>query len=121
MLGIIGLGNMGKNHLRVLYELKIPFVACDSDETKENLAKIYNCKFYTNYKEMLKHEKLDGVIIATPTEMHAEIALECIKEGINVLIEKPITQDIKEAQEIVNLAKEKKLLQWLGMLNSLIH
>jgi predicted dehydrogenase len=65
---------------------------------------------YTDYQEMLQKEKLDLVAIATESGKHAEIALICIKEGCNLIIEKPIALSLEDADAIIQTAKEKNVL-----------
>ncbi len=79
--------------------------------------KIYNekselnlsVKKYTDYKELIKNEKIDVVIIATESGYHEEIGLYCLENNINVIIEKPIALSIEGAQKLVDKAKEKGL------------
>ena len=114
---VIGIGSMGKNHARIYAELDNVNLAAlaDTNETLVNeLAEKYNAKAYTDYKDMLKNEKLDLVSIAVPTKKHKEVALEAINKKINVLIEKPIAADIEEAKEIIGAAKKNKVKLTVG-------
>ena len=113
---VIGVGSMGKNHARVYNEIDIVKLVAVSDINKKNkkIADKYNCKFYDNYKEMLEKEKIDLVSVAVPTKLHREIALHVINKGIDILIEKPITSTVEEAQEIIEKAKEKNIKLMVG-------
>ena len=114
---VIGIGSMGKNHARIYAELDNVNLAAlaDTNETLVNeLAEKYNAKAYTDYKDMLKNEKLDLVSIAVPTKKHKEVALEAINKKINVLIEKPIAADIEEAKGIIDAAKKNKVKLTVG-------
>lgn len=64
-------------------------------------------KKYTDYKEMLRNEKLDLIAIATESGKHAEIALDCIEAGCNLIIEKPIALSLEDADKIIEKAKQK--------------
>jgi predicted dehydrogenase len=64
---------------------------------------------YTDYKEMLKKEKLDLIAIATESGKHAEIALDCLEAGCNLIIEKPISLSLEDADRIIEIAKRKNL------------
>ena len=116
-IGVIGLGVMGTNHTRVYSELdNVNLIAiCDPNiETLEALSTKYNTKKYSNYKEMLVNEKLDAISLCVPTLLHKKIALDIIKNNINILIEKPIATTTDEANEIINLAKEKNIKLMVG-------
>ncbi len=104
---VIGTGNMGKNHVRAYSEMDgVKLVAiADISENAEQLAEKHGCKYYSDYKEMLESEKLDAVSVCVPTSMHYSVAKDVISRGVSLLIEKPITRDVKEAEEIVGLAK----------------
>ncbi len=62
---------------------------------------------YTDYIELLDEVKPEVVAVTTESGCHAQIAIECIKRGVNVLIEKPIALSMKDAREIVKLSREK--------------
>lgn len=66
-------------------------------------------KKYIDYKELIKKEEIDIVIIATESGYHEEIGLYCLENNINVIIEKPIALSIEGAQKLVDKAKEKGL------------
>ncbi|NME35809.1 MULTISPECIES: Gfo/Idh/MocA family protein [Fusobacterium] len=66
-------------------------------------------KKYTDYKEMIKNEKIDVAIISTESGYHEEIGLYCLENGINTIIEKPLAMSIEGAQKLVDKAKEKGL------------
>ena len=66
-----------------------------------------NIRIYENYKEMLEKEKPELVAIATESGKHAQIALDCIDAGCNLIIEKPIALSIADAEAIIKKGKEK--------------
>ncbi len=110
-IGIIGLGNMGMNHVRVYTDIPDVEVVslCDvSEAMRINASKICNSAvLYSDYKAMLKNEELDGVSIVVPTKFHKEVALEAIGQGVNILLEKPIAQNSQDASEIAEQLKKK--------------
>jgi len=114
---VIGIGAMGKNHVRIYTDLdnvKLIAVAdCDSEQVKKITNK-YNIKGYINYLEMLNKEKIDLVSVVVPTTLHKQVAIDAINKGINVLLEKPIATTISEAKEIIKKAKEKKVKLMIG-------
>jgi len=117
-IAVIGTGVMGANHVRVLSELEGIKLAAISDVSKdkvEKLASQYNVsKTYYDHNEMLKNEKLDGVIVAVPSSFHKKIVLDCIKHGVNVLVEKPIAHTLEDADEMINKANEKGIIFTVG-------
>lgn len=112
---VIGIGNMGKNHARVLSEISnLVGVADLSSELGIPLAEKFNTKFYSDYTEMLDLEKPDAVSIAVPTHLHKTISITCIKKGIPVLIEKPIADSLEAAKKILNEAKKRNAVVMIG-------
>jgi predicted dehydrogenase len=69
-------------------------------------AKRYNCHYYLDYKQMLKKEDLDVVHILTPHYLHPPQAVQALSKKINVLTEKPISIDPKDAQEMIKISKK---------------
>jgi len=114
-VGVIGIGSMGKNHLRVYSEMNQEIVGiADINIEKGNfLAKKYNTKFFRDYKELLKKD-LDAVSIAVPTTLHKKVALDCMEKGINILIEKPIADTLRNALEIKAKAEKEDLKVMVG-------
>ena len=115
-IGVIGTGGWGKNHLRVLNELKVLAAICDlnADRAREN-SKKYGVEAYTDVDSFLKHD-LDGVIVSTPTKTHFQIASKVIESGRNLLVEKPFTYDVEEGERLVKKAKEKKTILTVGFI-----
>ena len=112
-VGVIGIGNMGWHHARVLSLLKDAELigVADLDEERGKLAmEQFNCNWYGNYKDLL--HQVEAVCIAVPTLFHHEVGLECLKSGKHVLIEKPIAANKEEASSLINASNNaKKLLQ----------
>ena len=116
-VGVIGVGSMGKNHVRVLSELQDVKLIGISDKDKKTLNKIskkYDVEGFLDYKELLKRE-LDAVSIVVPTTLHKKITLDCIENGIkNILLEKPIADSVESGEEIVRICKEKNVRLMVG-------
>ncbi len=113
---LIGCGRIATNHVKAVLNNGLEFVAaCDIDlsaiETllaKHDLQNDTSIKRYEDYKEMIaNHPDLELVAIATSSGAHAEIALHCIENGINVIIEKPMAMSIDDAEKIIKLSEEK--------------
>lgn len=114
-VAVIGTGNMGQHHVRIYSEMPdVDLVAvCDKDEKKgKELASEHNCLFYSDYRKMLKENKIDAVSIAVPTFLHHQIACEVLGMDAHVLLEKPIAATLKEAKDIIKKTKKnnKKLM-----------
>lgn len=116
-VAVIGVGAMGKSHARVYSNMNnVELIAvCDIDkEAAKNMASKYKANYYSNYKEMLKKERLNAISICVPTKLHKKIADDFIKNKINVLIEKPIAATIKEAKEIIKEAEKNRVKLMVG-------
>lgn len=114
---LIGCGRIAVNHMKAAINNDLEIVAvCDVlPEKMEGILEKYDLqenvtiKRYTDYKEMIGAERPDLVSIATESGIHAEIALYCIDNNVNVIIEKPMAMSIEDADKIIALAKEKNV------------
>ncbi len=117
-VGIIGLGNMGMNHLRVyLNTPSVDVVAlCDINEDNLNNAAKFckNAAVYLDYAQMLANESVDAVSIVAPTKFHKEIALAAIELKKHILLEKPIAQNSEDAKEIAQSVKQNNVKCLIG-------
>jgi predicted dehydrogenase len=116
-VAVIGAGAMGRNHLRVLNDLPLARLVgvADVDEaTAARAARLYSIAHYTDYRRLLDHEKPQAVVIAVPTVMHREVALEAITRRMNILVEKPIAFTIAEGEEILAAARSAGVLLTVG-------
>jgi len=106
---VIGAGMMGRNHARIyslVEETRLVAVADSCPKALEAMARIYNARVYTDYVQMLEAEKPDVVSIAVPTCFHREVAVKAMERGVHVFLEKPISADVREGQEIIQAAKQ---------------
>ncbi len=113
---LIGCGRIATNHIKAVINNNLELVAvCDIEPNnmeslleKHNLHNDTSIKRYVDYKEMIKsHPELELIAIATSSGVHAEIALFCIDNGVNVIIEKPMAMSMKDADEIIRRSEEK--------------
>ena len=110
---LIGCGRISPNHIAAAVANKLEIVAmCDinPDNIVDKKLKFDlpdTVKEYLDYREMLKKEDIDLIAIATESGKHAQIALECIEAGCNLIIEKPIALSLEDADEIIRKADEK--------------
>jgi len=98
---VIGVGNMGKSHARILSQISnLVAVADASQERAREIAELYKCKSYSDYNKMLENENLDYVSIVVPTHLHKKVTIDVVDKKINALLEKPIATNMEEAREI---------------------
>jgi UDP-N-acetylglucosamine 3-dehydrogenase len=115
-IGVIGSGAMGLHHIRIYSEMKnVELVGiCDVDKNRaESLAKTYNTMPYFEHKELLEQE-LDAVSIVVPTTLHMKVALDAIKSGAHLLVEKPIADSLENADIMINAAHDAKVKLMVG-------
>ncbi|VVB60052.1 UDP-N-acetylglucosamine 3-dehydrogenase [uncultured archaeon] len=115
-VGVIGVGVMGQNHVRVYSELpdvKLVGVADVNKEAASAIAKKYSTKAFTDYRELFK-EKPDAVSIVVPTSMHKQVAIEAANAGINILVEKPVADTIENAQAIIDACRKNNVKLMVG-------
>ncbi len=106
---VIGVGAMGKNHARVYRELSDVTLVGVSDASAETAARVgrhLNVPHFTDYVRLLDAHRPDIVSVAVPTNLHFEVAKSLVARGIHVLIEKPITETVEQAQALIKLAAE---------------
>ena len=110
---LIGCGRISPNHIAAAVANQLEIVAmCDinPDNIVDKKLKFDlpdTVKEYLDYRDMLKKEDIDLIAIATESGKHAQIALECIEAGCNLIIEKPIALSLEDADEIIKKADEK--------------
>lgn len=114
--GVIGLGSMGRNHARIYHELhetELVGVADIDRKSELEIAQKYNCKGFTDYRELLRCD-LDLVSIAVPTSLHKDITLTAADAEINILVEKPIADNLASASAIIDKCKMRGVQLQVG-------
>lgn len=113
-VGVVGIGHLGKEHARIYRELPGSELVgiSDLDPAKAEKAKELGTAYYKDYRDLLG--KVEAVSVATPTSTHYTVAKEFLKAGIHTLIEKPITLDLDEADELLELARQKHCALQVG-------
>ncbi len=105
---VIGLGSMGRNHARVYREIENVHLCGVVDSNKTTVANVSRLQFTPGFEsvdELLKADRPDLVSLAVPTSMHFEFAMQLVEQGIHVLVEKPITQTVEQAERLVAAAQ----------------
>ena len=114
-VGIVGVGHLGEIHLKLILS-SINFDLIGFYETNQEKSDLISNKYQVKSFKSLEDlsENVQAVIISTPTKHHHEIATFFLKNNIHVFIEKPITTNVKEANELVQLAKDNNLVGQVG-------
>lgn len=112
---LIGCGRIATNHIKAVLNNHLELEAvCDilpehmqSLLAKHGLENDPSIRRYTDYRQMLQEVQPQLVAIATESGLHAQIALDCIDAGVNVIVEKPMAMSIQDAEEIIRRSREK--------------
>jgi predicted dehydrogenase len=116
-VGIIGVGYLGTQHARILSYLEEADLKGVADVDFKKAVEIGNrhgVAYYQNYEEMM--DEVDAVIVATPTSEHFSISLNLLSNGKSVLVEKPITETVEQAERLVKQAASSGLVFQVGHL-----
>jgi len=123
-VAVIGAGVFGRNHARVYYHLQeagepvalAAVVDCLPDRAK-SLAQAYSgARAFPSVQEMIAVGDIQAASIAVPTVKHLEVARELMEAGIDVLIEKPLAPSLKEADELLSIARRTGRIAQVGHL-----
>lgn len=114
-VGVIGVGYLGQHHARIYSEIEeaelVALVDIDEKRADASAAK-YGCEAYYNYRDIL--HKVDALSIVTPTTSHHQIALDCLRARKDILIEKPITVNVEEADELITESEKRDCILQVG-------
>lgn len=114
---VIGVGYLGRFHAqkyKMLANANLVAVCDINIDACESVSRELNVPAYTDYKDLFA--KVDAVSIVATTNKHYEIAKDCLAQGIHVLIEKPITETVEQANELIALAKLHQVKLQVGHL-----
>lgn len=119
-VGVVGVGSLGAQHTRIYAELakasggQLHLAGvCDADDLKVRaIAEKYGVGSFATIEDMLP--VVDAVSVATPTETHHAVGKKLLEAGKHVLVEKPITDDLREAGELVTLARQHRCVLQVG-------
>ena len=110
-IAIVGLGIMGKNHYRTLKNIDNVTIVGLCDVVKND---DFSEPFFTDLDTMLDETKPDAVIIAAPTFLHRDIAIECANRDIDIFLEKPAAASVKDAEEILSVVNKANIKSCVG-------
>ena len=114
-IGVIGTGRMGRSHCRVYSNLRhAKFVGiCDIDaELGKDMARMHEVSFFRDVDSLL--ENVDAVSVCTPTPDHFEIVKRCLEQNVHVMVEKPFTETLEQAEALKEVAAKSKLVVQVG-------
>jgi predicted dehydrogenase len=116
-VGVIGVGSIGEHHARIFSGLDdvnlVGIVDSDSARAQE-ISSRHNCTPYSNYKDIIN--AVDAVSIAVPTTLHFDMGMNFLKHDKNILVEKPVTTTLEEADKLISEAEKRDLIFQVGHL-----
>lgn len=117
-MGIVGCGYWGINYVRVLTEMRETRVVGVCDQRRDRLAEVASryadVLVSTEFEDVLNNEETKAIVIATEAHTHYPLAKACIEAGKHVLVEKPLTTTVGEAEELYELAGERNVVLMVG-------
>jgi UDP-N-acetylglucosamine 3-dehydrogenase len=116
---VVGTGFWGKNHARVYKDLQETdlLAVCDIDAARAKaVADQFGAKPYTSVRRMLQNKEIKAVSVCTWSTSLARVAIEAVKAGKHVLVEKPMAASVKQAERLVDEAKKKRVHLTVGFL-----
>jgi predicted dehydrogenase len=121
-VGVIGLGGMGRHHVRIyddLEEVELVAVADPNPAVLERTIRQRTMHGYLDYREMLDTEHLDAVSVVVPTSSHHRVSLDVLDHRVSLLVEKPIASDSRQAVDIIERADKAGVVLTVGHIERL--
>ena len=110
-VAVIGTGHLGKEHARIYSEIpavSLVGVVDTNKDTGEAVARRCKTRYYSSVKEILN--KVDVASVVVPTKSHYEITKDLLNNGIHVLVEKPMTGTVSEAEDLIKLSQQSSTI-----------
>jgi predicted dehydrogenase len=115
-IGVLGAGHLGKIHIRLLKELSDVFELVgfvdQSDENAQKVMDDYGIPRFNSIQELI--EQVDCIDVVTPTLAHYDCAVQALRNSRHVFIEKPVTETVDEARQLIRLAREANVKVQVG-------
>jgi predicted dehydrogenase len=110
------MGLIGTPHAKTLQKVEECDLAAvaDVDEKHAETAAGLKLKYFRDYEEMIRAESLQGVIIATPNDLHVSMGIACADQGLHLFVEKPIAPSLEEADRLITAAARNKVRILVG-------
>ncbi|MBI3753014.1 MAG: Gfo/Idh/MocA family oxidoreductase, partial [Deltaproteobacteria bacterium] len=118
-VAVVGVGYLGRFHAEKyagIPEVELIGVVDADKKQVEAVASGLKTSAFHSYKDILSKDKVDAVSIVVPTSLHYSIAKDFLLHGIDVLLEKPITATLEQADDLVRIAKNKRAILQIGHL-----
>ncbi len=115
--GVIGVGYLGRFHAQkyaALDDVELVGVADVNPAQAEAVATECSCKAYSDYHELIS--EVDAVSIVVPTSYHFDVAKDCLEKGVDILLEKPVTVTLEEADALIEIADNNNCIFQVGHL-----
>jgi predicted dehydrogenase len=115
-VGVIGVGHLGEYHVQKYKAIPRAELVGIVDTNRDRASEIeqrYSIRAYGDHHEIL--DKVEAVSLVVPTEIHFDIARDILSNGIHLLVEKPITYRLEDADSLLNLAEQKGLVLQVGL------
>jgi predicted dehydrogenase len=115
-LAIIGAGSIGARHAQLMHnEPDCQLVAfADPSPVEPELPATFDVPLYASHVEMLQAQEPDGVVVATPNQMHAPVGIDCANAGTHILMEKPISESLEMGLKLVDAVNRNKVQMMVG-------
>lgn len=116
-VGVVGVGHLGMHHARVYTEIlgaQLAGVVDINEERLHAIAEPLGAAEFSDVEDFIERKKTDAISIVVPTNRHFEIARLAMERGVHVLIEKPVTASVDEAERLLALALDKNLILQVG-------
>ena len=115
-VGVAGVGVMGRNHARVLSDIRdfaVTAVFDPDSATAEGVAGLYDATAFTTAEDFVA-AGLDAAVVATPNRYHADLSVALLEKGVHVLVEKPIAATVADAQRMIDAARAANRVLMVG-------
>lgn len=111
---VVGCGSIGQRHIRNLLALKQDVIGFDPDEKQcKKVTKLYSVQAYSDFKSALK-DGLTAGIICSPTSLHMKYAIQLAEKGLHLFIEKPLSHNTQDIDQLKKIVKNNKLVVLVG-------
>jgi len=116
-VAVVGVGSMGKNHVRVYSEMpgvELVAVVDTNLELAEHVGRANHIPAFDDYFKMIDYAKPEAVSIVVPTSLHYQVAKDILNAGCHVMVEKPISSTTEQAQDLIETARIMDAVMMIG-------
>lgn len=115
-LAVVGLGNMGRNHVRTINDMssaQLSYVVDYERTAAQEIARDFGAEASLEIND-IQPENTDGVIVASPSTLHFEHGQQLLEKGLHVLMEKPLSLEVEQGERLAKIAKESGRVLMVG-------